>query len=563
MYKSFFGLTKNPFNVNPDPAYLYLTPQVQQSLDELSYGIETRKGLLLLTGEAGTGKTTLVNHLLLWLGHQRARTAFIFNSHLDSAQLFDFILSDFEIPSSPQMRANPLLAFNDWLLARYRAHELVVLIVDEAQGLPAHVLEEIRLLSNMETPDEKLLQILLVGQPELETKLKRPDLRQLQQRIALRCKTAPLSLQETQHYIETRLHTAGSPNSAAMFAPDAVEAVHVYSRGIARVTNLLCDNALICAYVEQQRTIHASIIADAARELQFDELKPVSPRLKIFPQPAGTPELRSLVAKIREVTGDEERGLPVSVPPVASVPPQVRDTFVDQLTSPRAELHARATAKEWLAPQISYPLPPKNPPRLRGWKQDRSGTFAASILADLRHATGATVGFVTSLQVQRTLAKLSREIRATSGPKLATAREILRHAVEVGAAACKQSWSTQALRMKRRWWWRQNSLVDLYRERCVGLAALAALLFLLARRVYPTQSWHHPALLVLGFALFLVAGLSSALAISILVRERLQLQQDAAHLYNGIMSWLRAPMDPVQARALGSMGGKIQSGRRA
>src|ERR1700681_150760 len=131
VYKSFFGLKKNPFNVNPDPSYLYLTPQTRRTLDELTYGIETRKGLMLLTGEAGTGKTTLINHLLSWLGHQRARTAFIFNSHLDCNQLFDFILADFEISPTPQAKTNPLLAFNEWLLARYRAHDLVVLIVDE------------------------------------------------------------------------------------------------------------------------------------------------------------------------------------------------------------------------------------------------------------------------------------------------------------------------------------------------------------------------------------------------------------------------------------------------
>ena len=305
MYKRFFGLKKNPFNVNPDPAYLYLTPQISQALDQLTYGIENRKGLMLLTGDAGTGKTTLINHLLLWLSHQRARTAFIFNSHVDSRQLFDFIFADFEIPLTPEAKSNPLLVFHEWLLARFRAHDLVVLIVDEAQGLPVHVLEEIRLLLNMETPDEKLLQIVLVGQPELETKLRRPDLRQLRQRIALRCNTSPLSLQETHAYIESRLHTAGSRNHS-LFLPDAVEAIYNYSRGIPRVINLLCENALINAYVEQLTSIPAEIVAGAAQELQFDEYKPLAPRVRPIQLPVNVQELNSLLAKIK---ADADRAL--------------------------------------------------------------------------------------------------------------------------------------------------------------------------------------------------------------------------------------------------------------
>ncbi|MDP9146663.1 MAG: AAA family ATPase [Acidobacteriota bacterium] len=309
MYKNFYGLKKNPFNVNPDPHYLYLTPQMRQSLDELTYGIETRKGLMLLTGEVGTGKTTLINHLLSWLAHQRARTAFIFNSHLDSQQLFDFILNDFEIPLTAASRENPLLAFNEWLLARYKAHELVVLIIDEAQGLRTHVLEDIRLLLNMETPNDKLLQIVLTGQPELEGKLRRLDLVQLQQRIALRCKTAPLTLEETYGYVENRLHTGGANSNDPIFTPHAIEAIHTFSRGIPRVINLLCENALINGYVEQARPIPESVVEDAARDLQFDEWRPLAPRLRAVdgvgagenlpPLKDLQPGLHSILAKIQ------------------------------------------------------------------------------------------------------------------------------------------------------------------------------------------------------------------------------------------------------------------------
>jgi general secretion pathway protein A len=306
VYKSFFKLKKNPFNVNPDPAYLYLTPAMGRALDELTYGIETRKGLMLLTGEAGTGKTTLMNHLLLWLEHKSSHTAFIFNSHLDREQLFDFMLADFEIRLTPHAKANPLLAFNEWLLARYRARDLVVLIVDEAQGLPVHVLEEIRMLSNMETPNEKLLQIILAGQPELEVKLKRPDLRQLQQRIGLRCKTAPLSLQETKAYIEDRLHTAGS-TLETVFTLEAVESIYSYSRGIPRVINLLCETALVSAYAEGEQPISARIIDEGAQDLQFDEVRPAAPRLHTVGQQSETPDLHAILAKIR-AEADRQHG---------------------------------------------------------------------------------------------------------------------------------------------------------------------------------------------------------------------------------------------------------------
>src|ERR1700736_3487837 len=147
MYKPFFGLTRNPFNSNPDPSFLYMTPRLQATLAELTYGIESRQGCTLLTGEVGTGKTTLVNHLLLWLRQRGARTAFVFNSHLTTRELLDFVIADFGITPDQRSR-NPLIAFNDWLVERYRAKELVVLIVDEAQGLPTTSLEEIRMLMN-------------------------------------------------------------------------------------------------------------------------------------------------------------------------------------------------------------------------------------------------------------------------------------------------------------------------------------------------------------------------------------------------------------------------------
>jgi general secretion pathway protein A len=275
MYKEFFGLRENPFNVNPDPRYLFLTSQTRAALDELTYGIQARKGLLLLTGEVGTGKTTLINKLLEHLHQRKTPTAFVFNSHLEANHLFDFILADFGLPVDWTHKDSSLMRLNHWLIEHYRAGgETPVLIVDEAQGLPLHVLEEIRMLLNLETPHEKLLQIVLVGQPELEERLRRPDLRQLKQRITLRCKTTALTLEETYEYVHSRLSTAGA-DGGKIFSREAVDALHLYSGGIPRVVNLLCEHGLINAYADNVKPVQASTIREIAREFQFDDVEPL------------------------------------------------------------------------------------------------------------------------------------------------------------------------------------------------------------------------------------------------------------------------------------------------
>ena len=277
MYKTFFGLRESPFNVNPDPRFLYLTRQTQAAMDELTYGIQNRKGFILLTGEVGTGKTTLINYLLNWLRARKTPTAFIFNSHLSANHMFDFIVTDFGIPVDYRLNNNMLMRLNSWLIERFRAGETPVLIIDEAQGLSAELLEEIRLLLNLETASEKLLQIVLAGQPELEQKLKRLELRQLQQRITLKCKTGTLSIHETHGYVAERLRIAGA-TGAPIFASEAMDAVYFYSLGIPRVTNLLCEHALINAYVEHSRVVLARMVEDAAHEFLLDEDRPISIR---------------------------------------------------------------------------------------------------------------------------------------------------------------------------------------------------------------------------------------------------------------------------------------------
>jgi general secretion pathway protein A len=276
MYKSFYGLKENPFNVNPDPRFLYLTKQIEEALTGLMYGIQTRKGFITLTGEVGTGKTTLVNRLLDWLHHRKARTAFLFNSRMNSNQLFDFILAEFDIPCESRSKSQQLMKLNHWLLERYRLGETVVLIIDEAQNLTYPVLEEIRLLTNLETSTDKLLQIVLSGQPELEEKLKLPQLRQLRQRIMLRCRTSTLSEEQTQEYIAERLRIAGASGDP-IFSSKAVETIHVYSLGIPRVINLLCEHALVNAFVDHERPIQPKTVEEVAHEFQLDEVEPVAP----------------------------------------------------------------------------------------------------------------------------------------------------------------------------------------------------------------------------------------------------------------------------------------------
>src|SRR5579859_6817021 len=266
---NFFGLRENPFKINPDPRFLFVTEQTRATADELTYAIRNRKGLILLTGEVGTGKTMMVRRLLDWLAEQKTPTALIFNSHIKPEHSLDLILNDFGITCPSNLKSDKLLALQRWLLDRYRAGQTPVLIVDEAQGLEPVALEEIRLLLNFETPREKLLQIVLAGQPELEIQLKRHELRQLRQRITIRCRTASLTLDQTHGYIRERLRIAGASGSP-IFEPDAVGSIHAYSRGIPRVINFLCEHSLVNACAEGVAIVTPAIVEQAAQDCQLD-----------------------------------------------------------------------------------------------------------------------------------------------------------------------------------------------------------------------------------------------------------------------------------------------------
>ena len=275
LYSSFFELSDNPFRANPDPRYLFLTQQTKEILDQITDAIRARKGLLLLTGEVGTGKTVLLNRLMEWLERERIPKAFIYNSHVKASELLDLILADFGVPFNAQ-RGTPLAHLQSWLQDRHCAGQTPVLFVDEAQGLSRRTLEELRMLLNLETAQGSLLQIVLCGQPEFEEILNRPELRQLRQRIALRCRTAPLTLEEIQSYIDARLRVAGG-SSATVFHPEAVQALSHYSRGLPRVLNALCEQALMRAAREKIRPVPGRMIGEAAHELQYDEIRPFVP----------------------------------------------------------------------------------------------------------------------------------------------------------------------------------------------------------------------------------------------------------------------------------------------
>jgi general secretion pathway protein A len=213
---------------------------------------------------------------------QQVPTAFVFNSRMNVPQFLDYMMADFGLPSETLSKSQILLKLYNWLLERYRAGETAVLIVDEAQNLPDEVLEEIRMMTNLETFTEKLLQIVLVGQTELEHRLKHPNLRQLRQRLTLRAKTHPLSAEESRSYIHQRLRIAGS-NGQQIFDPEALTAIHRYSGGIPRVVNLLCEHCLVSAFVDQQKTVSVAVVDAVARDFDLEGNHSVGPASQVVP----------------------------------------------------------------------------------------------------------------------------------------------------------------------------------------------------------------------------------------------------------------------------------------
>jgi general secretion pathway protein A len=278
MYKAFFHLTRNPFDLTPDPTCFVSTRRHNEALAALYYGVRWHKGFIVVTGEVGTGKTLLLRCLLRLLRASKdVSYAYLFNSRLAPTEFLQYIVSDFGLPSSGKNKGELLLDLGQFLISRGSKKLTTVLIIDEAHHLSEEILEEVRLLSNLETTDEKLLQIVLVGQPELDEKLDSVELRQLKQRIALRASLGPLDAEETREYIERRLQIAGAdPARSPIFPIETIAAIFRHSRGLPRLINSISENALIAAYARQVPTVSPEIVDGVAKEFRLDVVKAVT-----------------------------------------------------------------------------------------------------------------------------------------------------------------------------------------------------------------------------------------------------------------------------------------------
>jgi len=274
MYKRFYNLQRNPFDITPDPSFLFPTRKHNEALAALYYGVKRRKGFVVLTGEVGTGKTVLVRCLLQILNKANVAFAYVFNPVLSPVEFLQYVAGDLRLPTAGKNKSDLLLELSTYAISRHQRGLTTVLVVDEAHHLSTEVLEEIRLLTNLETGEAKLLQILLVGQPELDEKLDSVDLRQLKQRVALRSHLASLDLEETCGYVYRRLQIAGSTNPAEVFPMETIVELHRQSRGYPRLVNTLCENALINGYARQSKTIAPEVIAEIAADFRLNVLHP-------------------------------------------------------------------------------------------------------------------------------------------------------------------------------------------------------------------------------------------------------------------------------------------------
>jgi general secretion pathway protein A len=269
MYKQYFGLTRNPFEISPDPFFYHPTPRHNEALANLHYGVGRRKGFIVITGEVGTGKTLLVRCLLSELRKNNIAFGYVFNPLLPVVEFFQYIMADLGLPYSGRTKTEMLLDLNRFLIQRHARGLITALVVDEAQALRTELLEEIRLLTNLETSQQKLLQIVLMGQPELEIVLDSPELRQLKQRVALRCQLQPLDCAQTHAYVLSRLERAGAPKDTPIFTEEALDKVHEYSRGIPRIVNNLCENSMVSAFAHEQRPVTAEMITEVAADFRL------------------------------------------------------------------------------------------------------------------------------------------------------------------------------------------------------------------------------------------------------------------------------------------------------
>jgi len=275
MYNAFFGFTQNPFNMSPDPSFLYRSPQHEEALANLIYGVQSRKGFIVLAGEVGTGKTTMLECLRDYLRSQQIAFASLFNSRLTVEQFFEMMAYDFDLQCNHHSKSEILLALNNMLVDRAIAGRTTVLIVDEAHNLEWDVLEEIRLLGNLENRRGKMLQIVLAGQPELDRKMDAPECRQLKQRVALRGTLRGLSAEESAAYINSRLAKAGL-NSQAIFSPELLDEIHRRAQGIPRLINAICDNLLLTAFALETKVVTLAMLDEVSADMRLEYPRPTA-----------------------------------------------------------------------------------------------------------------------------------------------------------------------------------------------------------------------------------------------------------------------------------------------
>ena len=457
----FFGLRANPFRVSPDPRFYFSTPEYDQALGQLLLGLHRPQGLIVLTGEPGTGKTTLLNHYLNLLRERQRSSSYVFHPQLKSVELFDCILRDFGLTCESRNKRELLGILNQWLIRRQAAGDAPVVIIDEAQAISVRTLDRLRLLLKLEWSGRKLLQIVLAGQPELEEKLRQPELQQLHRRVAFRCSLLPLSSEETSQYVRSRLASAGVTN-ADVFEQESLDAMHRYSRGIPRTVNLICEQALIAGYAENVKAIPPDIIRQVAAEFdltqqpatiggleipaKFRRLVPLRPEVmpsRIAPAPAaignvntepvilkpaapGIPKLEPGLLRETEPNSNVEDLLALA-PPV--VPPANREVAA---TKPILHNVAETIAKpaEDSEPASSKQLPvgwqgPGLAERFASYRKNVNTTFTRvgkqvqGRLAAFRQATGTTVKAEPTLHhVARTVAKPAEDSEPVSSKQL-------------------------------------------------------------------------------------------------------------------------------------------------
>jgi general secretion pathway protein A len=306
MYQSFYGLKRSPFELSPDPFFFYPTPHHNEALASLVYGVLRQKGFVVVTGEVGTGKTLLIRFLLETLSKNHVASAFVYNPRLSTLDFLSHVLADLHVPAGGGTKTEMLARLNNYLLARSRTGGITALVIDEAQLLSWDLLEEIRLLTNLETAQHKLLQIVLAGQPECDQKLDSPELRQLKQRIAYRCTLKPLQLNQLGGYINRRLELAGAHlNGEPIFPDDTIAAVHKFSNGIPRLVNTLCENVLVSGFARQTKQITPEMVAEVASTFRLDlpapppSVKEADPRKKV---------LRMMVEMLERMDGALDAG---------------------------------------------------------------------------------------------------------------------------------------------------------------------------------------------------------------------------------------------------------------